>query len=133
LEEGQIVLISLPGQPRSHWPKGRVTKLIYGRDKDETGQPYVRAAYVKNYFPKMIDWKLKKKLLGTKGKRKQLSAAERLWITGSQSQEAVRYPVQLLIPLEMHGVTGKVPDLPPSFDKLPIAGSYCNELELGRL
>ena len=104
LKEGQIVLISLPGQPRIQWPKGRIVRLIYGRDRGSSG-PSVRAAYVRNYLPHSTDRKLKQELLSKK-KKKQLTPAERLWISGSNSTQPIRYPVQLLVPFEMHGISG---------------------------
>jgi len=109
LKEGQIVLVMIPGQPRIHWPKGRVTKVIQGRDMERTGKPCARAAFVRNYNPSGKDRHLKKLLLSNK-KRKQLSAAERLWISGCNSDNPIRYPVQLLVPLEMHGITGTATD-----------------------
>jgi hypothetical protein len=110
LKPGQIVLVMIPGQPRIHWPKGRVVSLIQGRDKSKTGKPSIRAALVRNYNPAGVDRQLKKEILSKK-KRKQLTPTERLWISGANSDQPVRYPVQLLIPLEMHGITGTSADL----------------------
>jgi hypothetical protein len=110
LQPGQIVLVMIPGQPRVHWPKGRVVSLIHGRDISKTGKPCIRAALVRNYNPAGVDRKLKKEILSRK-KRQQLTPAERLWISGANSDNPIRYPVQLLIPLEMHGITGTEADL----------------------
>jgi hypothetical protein len=113
LKKGQIVLVMIPGQPRNNLPKGRITELIYGRDQNRTGKPCVRAAFVRNYNPAGVDRKLKKEILSRK-KRRQLSAAERLWVSGCNSDQPTRYPVQLLIPLEMNGVTGTSTDKGPT-------------------
>jgi hypothetical protein len=109
LKERQLVLVALSGQPRIHWPKGRVTKLIYGRDKERTGRSCVRAAFVRNYNPEHLDRNLKKKILST-SKRKQLTPTERLWVSGCNSDQPIRYPVQILIPMEMQGLNGTVED-----------------------
>ena len=109
LKEGGIVLVAIPGQPRIHWPKGRVVKLIYGRDRSGKGEQSLRAAFVRNYNPGGVDRKLKQEILSKK-KKKQLSAAERLWVSGANSEQPTRYPVQLLIPLEMQGITGTKQD-----------------------
>jgi hypothetical protein len=64
-----------------------------------------------------VDRKLKKEILSKK-KRKQLSAAERLWISGANADQPTRYPVQLLIPLEMDGITGTADDSGPNDVKM---------------
>jgi hypothetical protein len=97
LKVGDMVMLEDErNKVRTKWPIGVIRSIIY-----DTRSKAAKAAYVDQYFPNLVNTKLKNKLYGVRIAAKNLSIEQRVRVTGCYKPAKLATPITRLYPYEM--------------------------------